>query len=395
MSQLQFLDIIKETLPHFDAGNPSDLIKAEKILKIHQKTNPDLQLNDIENFIEFYKDNGNKYGIILKDVNLQKILKNEDFKIDSSQNNIFSQPSSLRDDFGNDYAENIHNYIQLNIKNNDWGNLRIFYKNYFPIINFENKDGLINTITTRNNLIRGILPYPEQYNLLLDQYRHSVDPDFYALQSDIDSAYFNEEIMDINNDLAEYQYTDQFSKVYLGKIFVALSRFDAYTEELRGLLIKNSKIGAKWANLDMTVTLKKKDNTPKYNEKDYGKTAEWILLTIFFSLVGLGIIFLHFRLENNNFWYVTISELLLFLLLNKKLNGHYEENSESKGDTSTRRKLKKWAFKFLFLQIYIIILAICLAIFLGIIALAFASSGIGLGGIIFIIWVIRAIVKRK
>ncbi|UFH32170.1 hypothetical protein LNP04_00275 [Chryseobacterium sp. C-71] len=394
MSQLQLLDIIKETLPHFDAGNPSDLIKAEKILKIHQKTNPDLQLNDIENFIEFYKDNGNKYGVILQDENLQKILKNEDFKIDSSQNNIFSQPPSLREDFGNDYEENIQNYIQLNIKNNNWKNLRVFYKNYFPIISYENKDLLIDSITTKNNLVRGTIPYTDQYHLLLNQYRHSVDPDFYALQSDIDSAYFNEEILDINNDLAEHQHTTQHNKVFLGKIFVALASFDAYTEELRGLLIKNSRIGAKWANLDSSVVLKKKDTTQKYTEKDYGKTAEWIALSVFFSLLCLAIYHLY-NSWGNIFWGFVGFEAILFLILNKRLNGHYEENSKSKGDQSLRRKIKKWAFKFMILQIYASAIVISLGIVGVIIALTVASGGIGLGGIIFLIWVIRAIIKKK
>jgi hypothetical protein len=394
MSQLQLLDIIKETLPHFDAGNPSDLIKAEKILKIHQKTNPDLQLNDIENFIEFHKDNGNKYQAILQDENLQKILKKEDFKIDSSQNNIFSHTPSLREDFGNDYEENIQNYIQLNIKNNNWNNLRVFYKNYFPIISYENKDLLIDSITTKNNLVRGTIPYTDQYHLLLNQYRHSVDPDFYALQSDIDSAYFNEEILDINNDLAEHQHTTQHNKVFLGKIFVALASFDAYTEELRGLLIKNSRIGAKWANLDSSVVLKKKDTTQKYTEKDYGNTAEWIALSLFITLLGLSVYFLYTKLDNL-FWIFLAYEAILFLILNKRLNGHYEENSESKGDLSLRRKIKKWTFKFIFLQVYVLAIAIILGIAGVIIALTVASGGIGLGGIIFLIWVIRAIIKKK
>ena len=61
MAQLQLLDIVKETLPNFDAGNPSDLIKAEKILKIHQKTNSELQLNDIENFIDIKLEAMKKY----------------------------------------------------------------------------------------------------------------------------------------------------------------------------------------------------------------------------------------------------------------------------------------------------------------------------------------------
>lgn len=394
MSQLQLLDIIKETLPHFDAGNPSDLIKAEKILKIHQKTNPDLQLNDIENFIEFYKDNGNKYEAILLDRNLQKILKNEDFKIDSSQNNIFSQPSSLCEDFGKDYEENIQNYIQLNIKNNNWNNLRVIYKNYFPIISYENKDLLIDSITTKNNLVRGTIPYTDQYHLLLNQYRHSVDPDFYALQSDIDSAYFNEEILDINNDLAKHQHTTQYNKVFLGKIFVALARFDAYTEELRGLLIKNSKIGAKWAIDDSQSTIKKQNSIQKFTEKDYGHTAEWVLLSMYLALLALLTYFLYTKL-GHVFWALAGIEIILYFILNKRLNSHYEEHSESKNDPSFRRKLKRWSFKFFILQIYLLALIIFLGVVGLIIAVTVGTGGLGIGGVIVIFWVVRSIIKKK
>jgi len=394
MSQLQLLDIIKETLPHFDAGNPSDLIKAEKILKIHQKTNPDLQLNDIESFIEFYKDNGNKYKAILQDENLQKILKNEDFNIDSLQNNISSHPPFLREDFGNDYEENILNYIQLNIKNNNWKNLRVFYKHYFPIISYENKDLLIDSITTKNNLVRGTIPYPDQYHLLLNQYKHSIDRDFYGLQSDVDSAYFNEEILDINNDLAEHQHTTQHNKVFLGKIFVALASFNAYTEELRGLLIKNSRIGAKWAIDDSQATTKKQSSLQKFTEKDYGNTAEWVLLSIYLGLLALLTYFLYTKL-GHAFWALVGIEIILYFVLDKRLNSHYEEHSESKNDPSFRRKLKRWSFKFFILQIYLLALIIFLGVVGLIIAVTVGTGGLGIGGVIVIFWVIRSIIKKK
>lgn len=394
MSDLKLLDIIKETLPNFDAGNSSDLIKAEKILKTHQKTNPELQLNDIEKFIEFYKNNGNKYATILEDENLQKIIKNEDFKIDSSKNKIFAQPSSLQENFGNDYAESILNYIQLNIKNNTWNNLRIFYENYFPIISFENRDILIDNITAKNNLVRGTLPYPDQYSLLLNQYKHSIHPDFYALQSDIDSPYFNEEIMDINNDLAEYQHTDKLNKIYLGKIFIALAKFDAHTEELRGLLVKNSKIGAKWVNPDREIIVVEKNSKRKYIEKEYGKYEEIVLLAIYLSLLSLISFYIYIKLDDL-FWGFVAFEIILFLVLNKKLNGHYIENPISKGNLSLRRKIKKLMVKFLILQIYAVVIAVFLAAIGLAIAISVGTGGMGVGVFVVIFWIIRAIVKRK
>lgn len=394
MQNFRLKEFVEQNIQNFNPKDPQDLIKAEKLLKAQQKIDSEFSLNDIENFIEFYKDNGNKYEAILQDENLQKILKNEDFKIDSSQNNISSHSSSLHEDFGNDYEENILNYIQLNIKNNNWKNLRIFYKNYFPIISYENKDLLIDSITTKNNLVRGTIPYTDQYHLLLNQYKHSVDRDFYGLQSDIDSAYFNEEILDINNDLANHQHTTQQNKVFLGKIFVALASFDAYTEELKGLLIKNSRIGGKWVNPTSEIITVEKNSNRKYIEKDYGKYEEVILLIIYLSLLGLISFYLYIKLDDL-FWGFVGLEFILFLILNKRLNSHYMQGPSSNGKLSTRRKIKKWMVKFLILQIYVAVIAVVFAAIGLAIAISVGTGGLGVGVFVVIFWIIRAVVKRK
>ncbi|MBL7878467.1 MAG: hypothetical protein JNN23_01195, partial [Chryseobacterium gambrini] len=81
MINLQLLDVVKESLPNFDGENSSDLIKAEKILKAQQKIDSDFSLNDIENFISFFKENGNKFNILFEDENLFSIFKGEYFNI--------------------------------------------------------------------------------------------------------------------------------------------------------------------------------------------------------------------------------------------------------------------------------------------------------------------------
>ncbi|MBB4805201.1 hypothetical protein HNP38_000473 [Chryseobacterium defluvii] len=395
MVNLQLLDVIKETIPGFDPGNPSDIIKAEKVLKAHQKSDDALLLNDIENFIGFFRENGNKYGRLFSDENLIRILKKEYFKIDSSRNRIFSEPPAIQEDFGNDFSESIKDYIQANIKNHNWENLRIFYKNYFPVINFENKDLLLDILTNKNNLVRATLPYKEQYDYFLNQYRHAIDPHFYALQSDIDSHYFNEEILDINNDLSQYQYTDTYYMVHLGKIFIALARFDAYTENLRETLAKNSRIGASWAGKESQFATKPRTSVPKkYIEKDHGNTAEWILISIFYTIVFVCLYFLYQR-GVGIFCLVIGAELVVFLAANRSLNKQFEEQSESKKDISFRRKAKKFGFKLVMLQFYIAIIGACLAILGGVIALGIASGGVGFGGIIILVWIIRAFVKNK
>lgn len=52
MINLKLLDTVQESLP--DAENPSDLIKAEKILKAQQKINPEISSKLIDNIEHGY-----------------------------------------------------------------------------------------------------------------------------------------------------------------------------------------------------------------------------------------------------------------------------------------------------------------------------------------------------
>ncbi|MEG0852014.1 MAG: hypothetical protein RSH24_19240 [Flavobacterium sp.] len=390
MTQLQIIEIIKQTLPNFDSTDKGDLIKAEKILKAYQKTDATLSHNAIEEFIDFYNSNGNKYDEILQEKNISNLLKNIDHQIILADCLFASKHKDLYEEFAVDFAEPVLNYIQWNVKNNRWANLRNFYNNYQHIISFENKDFLIESLTSKNNLIRTVIPNPDHYPLLLNEYKYCVDRNFFGIQSDIDSAYFNSEILDINNDIADHQFTHFSSKPYFGRILVALGAFDAYTDELKKILADNAKIGMSWASKKVTTPKKKKVIV----EKDYGITAEWIMLAIFYAILGLIGYFLYTKI-NYIFWILLVFETLLLIILNKRLNNHYQETSKSANDQSFRRKLKKFSFKLIILQVYALAIAAILGLGALLVGIAFLSGGIGIGGIIVIVWIIRYTIKKN
>lgn len=405
MINLQLLDIVKESLPNFDGENSSDLIKAEKILKAHQKTDSEFLLNDIENFVEFFRENGNNFNVLFEDENLSKICKGEYFKINSSHNRVFPNIMQITPEFRTFCEEHIKSYIQVNIQNNDWENLRIFYKNYFPVISPLAKEFLIDQISQKNKLVRSIIPEPNHYNYLLSQYKHGINPYFYALQSDIDSSYFNNEILDINNDVSEHQNIDTFFKVFLGKILVALGHFDAYTEDLRRILKKNSRIGADWASKEYTfdsrgmaqIFLQKSQqmqqtsiNKKYFEDKD--SSSDW-MATIFYYIIPIA--FFGFLIGVNRYVFtaVFIVEAIVFLIANKKMEKRYKQLYMESNNPSLE-KIKKFGYKLMRVQLYTFMSVVFIAVFAGVIVAWTTNPVIGLLLTIGLSFVIRRELKK-
>ncbi len=386
MINLQLLDVVKESLPNFDGENSSDLIKAEKILKAHQKINSEFSLNEIENFISFFKENGNKFNILFEDENLFSIFKGEYFNINSSHNRVFPNIMQITPEFRTFCEEPIKKYIQLNIQNNNWENLRIFYKNYFPVISPLTKEFLIDQISQKNKLVRSIIPEPNHYSYLLAQYKHGINPHFYALQSDIDSSYFNDVILDINNDVSEHQNIDTFFRVFLGKILVALGHFDAYTEDLRTILKKNSRIGADWASKEYTFDsramaqrfLQQTTINERFlkNTKSKASNSEWIT-TIGYYIIVFMILAVLLSVNKYAFQIVVVVEIIAFFIVNNRMNRRYDELFREI-DHPYLGKLKKFGYKLIQLQLYTLIVGAFIMIFVGLVVACFTAPVLGI-----------------
>jgi hypothetical protein len=379
MINLKLLEIIQESLPNFDGENSSDLIKAKKILKAQQKVDAEISSNDIENFISFSKENGNKFNVFFQDENLSKIFRNEYFKINSSHNRVFPNITQVTPEFKTFGEEHIKKYIQINIQQNDWENLRIFYKNYFPVISPLVKEHLIDQLVQKNQLVRSIIPFPDNYNYLLIQYKHGINPHFYALQSDIDSSFFNEEILDINNDISDNQNIEPFFKSFLGRILVALGHFDAYTEELRRILKKNSRIGAEWASkessFDPKIIEKRFQQRQQEMQKsgmyylffDRGKNKplEWLIIAGYY-FITIAIFKVLLSLNNYVFIITLIAEFIIFLIFNKKMNKRFERVFNNTKNPILGN-LKRFGHKLIQLQVYTFIIGVFAMIFAGLI----------------------------
>lgn len=407
MINLKLLETVKESLPNFDGENSSDLIKAEKILKAQQKIDSEISLNDIESFISFFKENGNNFNVFFQDENLSKIFKNEYFKINSSHNRVFPNITQVTPEFRTFSEEHIKKYIQVNIQNNDWENLRIFYKNYFPVISPLVKEYLLDQISQKNKLVRSIIPQPEYYNYLFGQYKHGINPHFYALQSDIDSYYFNSQILEINNNICKHQNIEAFLKAFLGRIFVALGHFDAYTEDLRNILKENSQTGAEWItkgspffpkNLEKEIeqTNQKMQQSIIDFRREIAKkkaNSEWIA-TICYYIITIILFGFFLRIGKYVFLTVFIVEIIVFLVVNKKIEKRYNQRFE-KINNSTLEKIKKFGYKLIHVHLYTLKIWAFIAILGALISAWYVQPILGLLLTIGLLFVIRKIRKHK
>lgn len=391
MINLKLLEIIKESLPNFNGENSSDLIKAEKILKAQQKMYSEFSLNDIENFITFFKENGNKFNILFEDENLLNIFKNEDFKINSSHNSIFPNIMQITSEFRTFCEEPMKRYIQINIQNNHWENLRIFYKNYFPVISPLTKEFLIENLTQKNNLIITNLDRYENYVYFENQYKFVRDEHFFALQSDVDSQKFYPEIAEIVNNLVKNSKVEDYHiKAFIMKTFIVIAKFDSHLMEFRQLLRNNASVAKAWFFSTPSPRKKFRISLQKYFRKDYGEKKEKIILSVFYSLVVIIIILLIYY----KIWIAVINELVAYIIFSKRLDRNIIDVPENFKDYSLRKKAKKIALKITLLQIYMLVVFAVLGIGAAILGIFSVTGGAGSIPIIIIGFFVYRAFKR-
>ncbi len=376
MINYRLIEIINKNFPEFDAENEQHLIKAEKILKAEQKLNNHFSQNDVDEIIEFYRTNGNRFNLIFEDQNIRNLLQNEDAQINTEQvtiNHLFENLSQ----FAEIFSESIHQFIDFNFRENTWENLQNFVFYYPFLVGSDNESFLKTKLTEKNKIVVNTIYNPNSYELLNLEYEFAINPNFYRLQSTLDVLYFQKEILKINNNVSDHQYTTQHNKFFLGEILFALGFFQAESEELKEMLRKNSIIGEAWVNAGNKTEL-----TPKWinvlgtdvEEKNYGKETEWFLIIILLSLIAFGC-YKFFMWKDIYFYGFIGFETLVFLIFNKRLNQAFEKESNSKNDISFRRKMKKFSFKIVLLQIYAVISAIILGLIVGVGLIAAATGG--------------------
>lgn len=206
MKYTKLFEIVRESLPLFDSKEQNDLIKAEKILLLYRRSNSELLVSEIDDFIAYCKGESelllnsqnlftSKYDLIGYDENLIKFLGNEYFKLDIIHSLKHREYYDLYIDFAKEYESYILNYINKGIELSDWKNLLNLLKYYrfllsdFVIENFT--QALVDFIEVV------IVSFKKEidFEKICKEYPYILDKEFYLLINEFKDPHFEEYIL--------------------------------------------------------------------------------------------------------------------------------------------------------------------------------------------------------
>ncbi|MCL9806239.1 hypothetical protein NAT51_11945 [Flavobacterium amniphilum] len=415
---MRVLQLVENSISGFDPNNSNDLIKAEKVLKAESKINDAIQTKEIDNVISFFKRHGSKFDILLSNRHIQSILngKTDEFKqfsfsddehglyeisFNPAQNQKYRQISesvmTLCEEFSEVFAITIWKFIQKNIVEGNWKNLRKLVVHYEPIISFDNWEQFKESLTQKNELVMEVIPFKEKYTTLINEYKFGIDEDYYSLLSDIDAFYFADEVMRINSFVVDHQHVDFEYRIYLGKVLFALAAFEDEDEVRAGILAKNRRIAQKWITSEKKASGKIRNAISKALDFDPGAAAEWTMVLIYFPLLIWGYHYLYTKIENFWFYVIVVTEIILYVIFRNKIAGDKEEekaaDAEKAKTAPVRIFLKNLGLRSFLLQIFIVVVGVFIALFLaalGILAaIAFYTGGAGVVAAIIIYRIFR------
>ncbi|MCL9806240.1 hypothetical protein NAT51_11950 [Flavobacterium amniphilum] len=277
MFKIELLGVIQKNMPDFDTANVQDLIKAEKVLKVENKLNSEVGMTDVENLLSFFRNYGSQFNFLFENDNVKAILKNDFESFTGFPSEDFNEENDeILYEFAELFSESVSAFIYSGIQQSKWSKLKDFFQFYDPIISLDAFEKAKEMLSNKNRLILNILPTPLKYSFFQKTGNYAFSPQYYKLQSELDSYYFDQEILEINNTIARHQKTSASNKVTQGKILVAISYFDAYYEDTIKVLSDNKDVGQSWI-----------DDQSHYNDSDSSILP--IILTIG-AVIAIGII---------------------------------------------------------------------------------------------------------
>jgi hypothetical protein len=246
MQNFRLKEFVEQNIQNFNPKNPQDLIKAEKLLKAESKLNQTFTINEIESFLDFIKNQTQNFGEILKLPVIKSIYSNiypEKLSFKPDLRNI----SQLEiEDFRELFSSNLKAFIAEAIRKNQWQSLIYFQQYYASFFSSESLDFYKNLLHERNDLIiEGIIRNNDLFTFK-ENYPFATERKFYYLQSLIDDFEFDDDILSINNIVAEKQKTNIKNKVILGEILTAVYSFNSANEITKNVIRNNQKVAQDW-----------------------------------------------------------------------------------------------------------------------------------------------------
>jgi hypothetical protein len=299
--KIELLDVIQKNIPDFDTANVQDLIKAEKVLKVENKLNSAIGMTDVENLLSFFRSYGSQFNFLFENDNVKAILKNDFESFTGFPSEDFNEENDeILYEFAELFSESVSAFIHNGIQQSKWSKLKDFFQFYDPIISLDAFEKAKEMLSNKNRLILNILPTPLKYSFFQKTGKYAFSAQYYKLQSEIDSYYFDQEILEINNTIARHQKTSASNKVTQGKILVAISHFDAYYEDTIKVLSDNKDIGQSWI-----------DARAEYNDSD---DSVWPTIIIIGAFIVGGII-LASNIDDFRPWMIKLLILPIILVV--------------------------------------------------------------------------------
>jgi hypothetical protein len=246
MQNFRLKEFVEQNIQKFNPKDSLDLIKAEKLLKAESKLNQTFTINEIELFLDFIKNQTQNFDEILK-LSVIKSIYNDIYP-----ENISSKPDLRKisqdeiDDFKELFSPNLKVFISEALRKNHWQSLIYFQQYYAVFFSSESLDFYKNVLHERNELIiEGIIRNRDLVTFK-ENYPFATERKFYYLQSLIDDFEFDDDILSINNVVAEKQRTNIKNKVILGEILTAIYSFNSANEITKNVIRNNQKVAQDW-----------------------------------------------------------------------------------------------------------------------------------------------------
>lgn len=234
-------------MPSLDLNQENDIIRIEKILKAEIKLNGKANINDVENLLTFLRKDGSKFLPLLQHKTIRIILNAEGKTINFAPFDRTDISDETLNDFAQTFASNIEGYLRECIRVGAWFSLKSVFINYSFLVTELAKESVLQLLTHKNRAIIQAI-YNHQLTTFVNFNRFCKDAGYYSILSIIDSHYFDDDILTINNAISNNQNTSASKLKLLGEILYALTYYNAHSEDLKATLANNQPIALKWSS---------------------------------------------------------------------------------------------------------------------------------------------------
>lgn len=322
MINFSLKEFVDENIQNFDPQNPQDIIKAEKLLKAESKLNNRFTINEIEEFLDYIKNQEQNFDHILSLPVIKSIYN------DKYPENLKTKPD-LRNITENEMAEfrevftpYLKEFISVSVRNNQWQDLIYFQQFYAQFFSVESLDFYKVLLHDKNDLIIEGIIKNSSLSFFKENYPFATDRKFYNLQSLVDHFEFDDDILTINNVVAENQETSIDNKVVLGEILTAIFHFSSSNSVTKNVIKKNQAIAEDWKNQKKGILNNLAHDLAHFFVKDENAGYIVLLSIIIFCFYFLSFFFVVSINRKAYIFYCVINIVALYVS-NRKLRYHY------------------------------------------------------------------------